>query len=247
VRRLTIAALVVCAARLAFAQGGPPMITDDPGTPGNGHFENNVAATIERGEHDQLWQIPNLDLNYGVGDNIQLNLETSFNILKRDDHGPIGGLGSASLAVKWRFLDQDKSGVSMSIYPRVEWNTLQSSVRRGLVDDGTHVLLPWQVTRKIGIIDVDVELGSLLSTVGRSEWIYGIVGGVSVTSTTYLMAELHGSARSNFDRDRLTPNFGLRQKLNEHLNLIASLGTDARWPAGDRMPFIGYLGAQFEY
>jgi hypothetical protein len=25
------------------AQGGPPMITDDPGTPGNGQWEINVA------------------------------------------------------------------------------------------------------------------------------------------------------------------------------------------------------------
>jgi hypothetical protein len=31
------------AARMSFAQGGPPMITDDPGTPGNGKWENNFA------------------------------------------------------------------------------------------------------------------------------------------------------------------------------------------------------------
>ena len=26
-----------------FAQGGPPLVTDDPGTPGNGNWEINAA------------------------------------------------------------------------------------------------------------------------------------------------------------------------------------------------------------
>lgn len=29
------------------AQGGPPMITDDPGTPGSGRFEINLAVALE--------------------------------------------------------------------------------------------------------------------------------------------------------------------------------------------------------
>ena len=188
-----------------------------------------------------------IDLNYGVGEHIQLNFQTSLNVLKPEDHGAIGGLGSASVAVKWRFLDQESTGVSMSTYPRVEWNPVRSSIRRGLVEDGTRVLLPLQIARRVGAFDLDMEIGSLLSSVGRAQWIYGLVGGTSVTSTTYLMAELHGSARSNFDRDRLTINIGLRQKLTAHLNLIASLGTDVRSEPGERIPFIGYFGGQLEY
>lgn len=223
------------------------MLTDDPGTPGNGRTEDNIAVMISAAEHEQLWQLPDLDLNYGVGDNIQLNFETSFNILKRDDHGPIGGLGVSSAAVKWRFLDQDNAAVSMSTYPRIEWNMLQSSVRHGLVDDGTRVLLPFEIARRLGLLDLDVEVGSLLSTVGRSQFIYGLVGGASITATTYVMAELNGSSRTNFDHDRLTVNFGLRQKLNRHLNLITSYGTDLRSAPGQRIPFIAYLGGQLEY
>ena len=248
-KRAVFYALTICVicTRSTSAQGGPPMITDDPGTPGNGHFENNIAVMLELGQHQQLWQIPDLDLNYGCGDHIQLNFETSLNILKREDHGPIGGLGSASVAVKWRFLDQENAGVDMSIYPRIEWNTLQSSVRRGLAEDGTRLFLPMQIARKFGRIDFDLELGSLLSTVGRSQWAYGIVGGTALMSTTYLMAEIHGASRTNFDRDELTANFGIRQKINAHLNLISSVGTDLRWSEGERLPLIGYLGAQLEY
>ncbi|MFT3792165.1 MAG: hypothetical protein QM741_14065 [Rudaea sp.] len=31
-------------AKLAAAQGGPPLVTDDPGTPGNGKWEINLAS-----------------------------------------------------------------------------------------------------------------------------------------------------------------------------------------------------------
>jgi hypothetical protein len=43
-----MAMLVAAVARVTFGQGGPPMITDDPGTPGNGKWENNSTITLER-------------------------------------------------------------------------------------------------------------------------------------------------------------------------------------------------------
>jgi hypothetical protein len=223
------------------------MLTDDPGTPGNGHLEANIAATVERQRHEQSWAVPVVDLNYGVGDRIQLNFETAASFLQRDDHGPIGGLGDSSAAVKWRFLDQSSDAVSMSVYPRVEWSAVRSSVRRGLAEDGTRVFLPVEVARRFGIVDLDTEVGPLLSSVGRSEWIYGVVAGVPVTSTTNVMAELHGNSRTSFARDRLTVNVGLRQKLIESCALITSLGTDVRSPAGERVSLVGYFGAQLEF
>jgi hypothetical protein len=55
-------ALLICivAGREVLAQGGPPMITDDPGTPGNGHFEINIAATLAQWPHQQSWELPAL-------------------------------------------------------------------------------------------------------------------------------------------------------------------------------------------
>src|SRR6202040_3548188 len=112
-RKFLFVAFAVCTlAAHARAQGGPPMITDDPGTPGNGHLEANIAATIERKSDEQSWELPVLDLNYGVGERIQLNFETSFILLKRDDRGAIGGAGASSAAVKWRFLDEATDGIS---------------------------------------------------------------------------------------------------------------------------------------
>ena len=64
-----------------------------------------------------------------------------------------------------------------------------------------------------------------------------------MTKTTELMVELHGTARTSFARDVLTVNAGLRQKLNEHCILIASLGHEVRTP-DEPLAFIGYCGVQ---
>jgi hypothetical protein len=248
-RQLIVFTIAICAlaAGNARAQGGPPMITDDPGTPGNGRFEINIAATLERRPHEQSWGLLALDINYGLGDRIQLTLQTSLVVLTRSDHGAIGGLGSTEAALKWRFLDEDTNGFSVSTFPRVIFNVVQSSVRRGLADDGTRAQFPVQVARKLGIVDVDLEFGPRLSSVGRSEWLYGVVGGIDVTKTTELMAELHGTSRISFDQDVLTVNFGIRQKLTDHAILIASLGHEVRTPADQPLAFIGYCGVQLLY
>ena len=222
------------------------MITDDPGTPGPGKWENNIAIAFEHRPHETAYDLPVIDLNYGVGEHIQLTLQGGPVLLKRSGHGLIGGLGGTEAAVKWRFLDEEKSGFDASMFPRVLFNITQSSVRRGLAEDGTRFQIPFQVAKAFGRFHTDAEFGPLASTLGRSEWIYGIVGGVELAKTTMLMAELHGISRMNFTRDVLTVNFGLRHQLTDARILIASIGHELRDPDQARS-FIGYLGVQLLY
>src|SRR5947208_5300660 len=222
------------------------MITDDPGTPGNGKWENNIAIAFSHAPNEWSIDSPAIDLNYGWGDHIQLTLQGEPTLLKRSDHGLIGGLGGTEAAVKWRFLDEEKSGFDASMFPRVIFNITQSSVRRGLAEDGTRFQIPFQVAKAFGRFHTDAEFGPLASTLGRSEWIYGIVGGVELAKTTMLMAELHGTSRMNFTRDILTVNVGLRRQLTEARILIASIGHELRDPDQARS-FIGYLGVQLLY
>jgi hypothetical protein len=220
------------------------MITDDPGTPGNGHWENNLAITFERRANEVALKTPAIDLNYGLGEHIQLTLQTAYVILKSSHHGPIGGLGSTEAAVKWRFLDEERSGFAMSAFPRIIFNSIQSSVRRGLADAGTRVQTPLQIALKIGPFAIDGEFGPLFNTAARSEWLYGIVGGLNLAKNTSVMAELHGTSWADFSRDVLTVNFGLRQKLTDSAILITSLGHDMLAPHDQALAFIGYFGVQ---
>ncbi len=239
--------MALCSVGEVCGQGGPPMITDDPGTPGPGRWEINIAVAFEHRPRETSWDLPAVDLNYGLGERIQLTLQTASVFLKRSDRGAIGGIGAAEAALKWRFLDEEQNGISVSIFPRLIFNLLQSSVRRGLAEDGTRAQLPVQATKAFGVFDLDIEWGPLVSTIGRSEWLYGIVGSVELSKTTKLMAELHGTSRMSFDDDVLAVNFGIRQNLTQRCIGIGSLGHVIRTPDDDALAFIGYIGVQLLY
>lgn len=215
------------------------MITDDPGTPGHERWEINLAVAFEHRPNETSWDAPAIDLNYGVGEHIQLTLQTAPVILRRSGHGPAGGLGSAEAAVKWRFLDEEPDGVAMSVFPRIIFNAFQSSVRRGLAEDGTRFQFPVQIAKKLGRANLDVEWGALLSTVRRSEWLYGIVAGTDLTKKTEVMAELHGTSRTNFAGDVLIVNLGFRHNFTDACIWIASLGHEVRAPADESLALIG--------
>lgn len=223
------------------------MITDDPGTPGSGRWEINLAVAFEHRPNETSWDAPAIDLNYGVGERIQLTLQTAPVLFLRRDHGLIGGLGSAEAALKWRFFDEERDGLAVSMFPRVIFNALQSSVRRGLAEDGTRLQLPIQIAKKFGSLCLDFEWGALASTAGRSEWLYGSVAGTDISKRTEVMAELHGTARTNFSRDVLTVNVGFRHKFSETRIWIASLGHEIRAPDDDSLALIGYCGVQLLY
>jgi hypothetical protein len=246
VRASAIALSLAFAARVVFGQGGPPMITDDPGTPGDGKWENNFAIAFEHRPGETAYDVPAIDLNYGVGAHIQLTLQTAPVLLKRSGRGLIGGVGATEAAVKWRFLDDATSGVDMSIFPRVIFNVSQSSVRRGLAEDGARFQIPFQAAKTFGRLHVDAEFGPRASTVGRSGWLDGVVCGFDLTKPTMLMAELHDESRMNFSRDVLTLNVGLRHEFTETYVLIVSLGHELRSTDQPRA-LIGYFGMQFVY
>jgi hypothetical protein len=103
-------------AGLAHAQGGPPFRTDDPETPGNKHWEINFGFIGDRNPAAGAYQVPDFDINYGLGDRLQLKYEIPIAIEEtRPQPGThlqpaipgqvIGGLGESLLGVKWRFYE----------------------------------------------------------------------------------------------------------------------------------------------
>jgi hypothetical protein len=244
---LVIAAICGLGAVEARGQGGPPMITDDPGTPGDKKWEINLALAFEHRPGETSSDLPAIDLNYGVGEHIQLTLQTAPVFLNRDGHGLIGGLGGTEAAVKWRFLDQQQNGdgFDMSMFPRVIFNIVSSSARRGLSEDGTRFQIPMQLAKTFGRWHADFEFGPHVSSVARSEWLYGVVAGFDVSKPTLLMAELHGTSRMNFTRELLTVNVGIHHEFSKTRILIVSLGREIRSP--DPLATIGYFGMQLLY
>lgn len=248
-KRVLFCALAICAfgTGRACGQGGPPMITDDPGTPGNRKWEINLALAFEHRPGETSSDSPAIDLNYGIGEQIQLTLQTAAVLLKREGHGLLGGLGGTEAAVKWRFLDQQQNGkgFDMSMFPRVIFNVVSSSARRGLSEDGTRFQIPLQMAKTFGRWHADLEFGPLAGSLGRSEWLGGIVAGLDVSKRTLLMAEIHGTSRMNFTSDVLTVNVGIHHEFSATRVLIVSLGREISSP--DPLATIGYFGMQLLY
>jgi len=73
---------------MSYAQGGPPMLTDDPCTPGAGQWEINTAFLEDRTATARMRSFPHIDINYGLGDHIQLKYETGY--LFTDGRGTAG-------------------------------------------------------------------------------------------------------------------------------------------------------------
>lgn len=141
-------AMLSAVALPAAAQGGPPFIGDDPGTPGNGNWEINVATYTERHPTERIYNDPILDMNYGLGPRIQLKYQVPYLVDGADGDPTRSGLGKSLAGVKWRFYDSDEEGLQISTYPQLEFNNPTSSLQRGLVDYGTRFYLPIELTKK---------------------------------------------------------------------------------------------------
>src|SRR6202046_342904 len=71
-------AALLCAPIAVHAQAGPPFLTNDPGTPGNANWEINLSSMQTIARDVSSYQVPQIDLNFGVGDRIQLTYEIPY-------------------------------------------------------------------------------------------------------------------------------------------------------------------------
>ncbi len=101
------------------AQGGPPLITDDPGTPGNHNWEVNVGFLADRRPTVREYQVPQLDINYGYGERLQLKYQVPWLIRGEDGTATRNGLGKSLFGVKWRFFENEEHGLEFSTYPQL--------------------------------------------------------------------------------------------------------------------------------
>ena len=231
-----------CAAK-TFA--GPPLITDDPDTPGPNHWELNQAVTAEYINHEWQLQTPLSDDNYGVGNNIELTYEVSWNENVPDDSGAESGLGDSLLGVKWRFLDQDKDWLDVSSYPQVQFNNPTSSVRRGIVADGTSVIIPFEIGHRTGPLDIYTEPGYTWNQRDPAQGFVGIAAEYDLTEKFTIMGELHYDFVNGFAQNELLFNIGFQQTLTKHMNLLGSAGRAIFGPPAIAPGFMSYLALQF--
>jgi len=234
---------VVGAPRLG-AMGAPTLQTDDTETAGDGRWEFNLGASTERRPGSRLVEGPVLDVNYGIGDRLHLNYEVPY--LQRSETGSprLSGLGNSALGVKWRFADGGEHGLSVSVFPKVEFKTPGSSASdRGLAEPGTHYGMPLQFQRTVGPLTLVGQLGREFGG-GRDGWNYGFSAGHHLSEKVEIGAELVGGASGGLHRSQLAANLGLSADLSAHFTLMLSLGRELHNHDEPRASLLAYAGIQ---
>jgi len=233
-------------APLLHAMGSPPLMTDDTGTAGDRRLEFNIGLiSTERRPGSRLTEGPVLDVNYGIGDRLHINYELPWLRLSEDGSPGQTGLGNSALGVKWRFLDNGERGLSVSVFPKVEFNNPGSSAdEHGLVGHGTHFRLPLQFQRTVGPLILVGKIGREFGAGGDS-WSYGVSAGHHVTDKVEVGVELAGGASVGFHRSQLAANLGVTLDVSERCTLMLSLGRELHNHDEPRASLLAYAGIQW--
>jgi hypothetical protein len=227
----------------AHGQGGPPMLTDDPDTPGRNRWEINTAYTQSSTRSEDSVSFPHVDVNYGLGDRMQLKYEVGWLFVRPERQGWISGLDNSLIGVKWRFLGDEDSAFKMSVYPQHEFENATNSVQRGVAEPAANFLLPIEISRSFGRVALVGEVGYQWLHDSPDEWVYGVLGAFQASDNLQLLAEIHGTATSGLNGWDPLINVGLRRNLDDRFKLLASIGTGLTSGA-ESMRLIAYLGIQ---
>jgi len=219
----------------------PPMFSDDTGTPGDRNVELNLSVGGDLSHDRKELELPLLDLNYGVGENLQLKYEVPWVFARTLETDAAGeehavrthGIGNSVFGVKDRFYDDDETRLSLAVYPQVELRTpgSKSEEEGGVSARGTTWILPLLLTKEFERVAFTSNLG-VEKTSGENGSVFASAGlGTRLEPHLALLGEIVGQDLNHSDSRRLLLNIGLRRKLDDHQTVGAALGHD--FHAGD--------------
>lgn len=219
-----------------FCAGGPPMMTDGTGTPGNGNWELNIAYKGEYQSLSSRYEAPSMDLNYGLGNTIQLKAEASYVKLTSDD-----GIGNAKVGVKWRFYEEET--LSFSMYPQYTFTPIKKNLDSGIADIKEAFYFPIQMNKQFGSIAVTVDVGYLAVTHNKNYLNSGFLVGYLFMDKMELLAEVYRSVQTDGNDESITLNGGFTYALKPSISALFSVGKEVA-TASNQKPVLFFIGLQ---
>jgi hypothetical protein len=226
------------------ADAGPPFLTNDPGTPGNANWEINLSAAQTLSRDTDTYQLPQIDLNFGLGHRVQLTAEVPY-VLATARAGPSeSDWSNTYLGVKWRFLDQGESGWQISTFPQYASGLSRVDQSRSLGTAGPRLLLPIEFAHNLGSFTMNFEAGAYVPVHGPSERILGLVIGHSVGSKLDLDFEIYDDRIHDEPSPQTTLDVGGRYELRPGVIALLMAGRGLGRLGEARPEFIGFVGVQ---
>ncbi|MEO6138871.1 MAG: transporter [Luteimonas sp.] len=211
--------------------GSPPLQTEDTETPGAGNLEVNLVAQGESGGGEHRYALPLLDVNYGVGDTLQFSYSIPYAFVRQAGTDASGaeeftsahGIGDSSLGLKYRFYDNNETGISWAIEPQVEFRT--PGAKRAVSEGSTAFVFPVVVTREYANASLTANAG-IAASAGQQRYFGSFALGMRISDKVALLGEIAGNNLNASDEKRVLLDFGVRRKISGSQSISAALGRD---------------------
>jgi hypothetical protein len=192
----------------------PPLDLDDPGVPDKGVYEINLSVDTDLSRDLQRVDLLFVDGNYGLlpkiaGRELPAQLKVEFPVAAARTAGNpfLFGVGATTLGLKLNFFNNEQTGLSVSVYPQVEFGTPGTrAVEKGLAEPGQTLILPLLVAKEFGYFTV-VANGAVekplhdrqRETIGA----FGLGAGLALTRKVAVMTEIRSESTFDLQRERL--------------------------------------------
>lgn len=222
------------------------MVTDDPGTVSPGHWEINIASINAMSAEGSLFQAPYVDVNYGANSRIQIKLETGWIFFRNSSSKSESGDGPLVTGFKFRFLDEESSGIAVSTYPQFQFHPSFASKNPDLTPPGNSMILPLEFLKSWGDWELNPDIGYVYANQSSDELFYGFVVGYEGLKPFEPLFELHANTHLDHSGTAMLVNFGMRYTLSSHLNPIFAIGHTVTHYADQPTELDSYVGVQLE-
>jgi hypothetical protein len=149
------------------AQSSPPLIVNDPGTPGPGNWEINILSSFEHSSLTTEWEAIVFDVNYGVGERIQLTIESPLVYVWEKELNEFRGFDGLGVGMKYRFLDQEDHGSDISVYPQFYFPA-------DIKNEGWEFNLPFEWHKEWTNFGITAEVGQVWLNGKLNRWESGV-------------------------------------------------------------------------
>jgi hypothetical protein len=238
------AVLSACSVLILFsesilAQSSPPLLSNDPGTPGPGNWEINILTSLAHSDVDNEWQIPLFDFNYGVGDRCQLTASMPFVIGQEKGAGVKRTFDGIEMGLKYRFVDNPgTTGSNFSFFPKVYFSFVEEKTTKWSIPvEWHHEWSHFGLTAEVGHIWIN----------GESDGWEGGVGAALLLDPFSLLAEWHSGMReAPYDlRDQIL-SVGFTWEWSKTVSLFGAFGKSLQ-NHGELTTIWSLAGFQFRF
>jgi len=196
----------------------------------------------------KLISLPDADINYGWGENIQLKADLPWSYAQQNGGSWSNGAGFANYGVKWRFVDEDDAGFDMSTYPQYAHNLPGSSLNAQFASGGGQFFLPIEIQSKVGEFELDGEVGRNFVQQGANQWEAGAAISHGCGKDIECLAEVHATYTEAMPgaaaNTQTLINLGFNWKLNESMTLLFAAGREFGPQTPYQLRSLAYLGLQ---